>query len=504
MVCDQQIKILRKYRNKGKSMEIAASKANMSAKTGYKYEKDGRLPSEMKQPRQYKTRKNPFDNYKDEIYGLLKQDSQLTATTIFEELCERYPDTFSIGQKRSLERLVRMWKNENGSEKSLYFDQEHPPGRVLQCDFTYMSSLGVTIDYQPFDHLVFQMVSPFSGKIYVEPCASESFESLSEGVQNGLAAFGGTPKSLQTDSLTAAVKNLSKSAKEFTKRYHELLDYYRIKPKRSNVGKPNENGSVERRNGVLKNKIDQALRLRGNRNFNTYQEYFIFIEHQVNKHNTKCQSKIEVEHEYLGQLPPQKIDTSKRVTAKVDKGGIVVIDQNRYSLPSRYAQTQITAYIKPKEIEVYLGTNRIETLPRLKGKNKAHINYRHIIDQLCRKPGAFENYRYREHLFPSHTFRLAFDQLAGTKKGVKEYLFLLQLAKNEGEELVEKAIRTVIEAEMDISFDVLKTILNQQGPNLYNPLEVSVDRPSLSIFDALLDATEKEEEKCKKQISKTN
>ena len=38
-------------------------------------------------------------------------------------------------------------------------------------------------------------------------------------------------------------------------------------------------------------------------------------------------------------------------------------------------------------------------------------HYRYTIDWLARKPGAFANYRYRDHLFPSSRFRMAYDPL---------------------------------------------------------------------------------------------
>ena len=50
-------------------------------------------------------------------------------------------------------------------------------------------------------------------------------------------------------------------------------------------------------------------------------------------------------------------------------------------------------------------------MPRLAGSGKHAINYRHVIDSLVRKPGAFENYQYHEEMFPreplSHRLRLA-------------------------------------------------------------------------------------------------
>jgi hypothetical protein len=37
-------------------------------------------------------------------------------------------------------------------------------------------------------------------------------------------------------------------------------------------------------------------------------------------------------------------------------------------------------------------------MPRLCGRGKLRVDYRHSIDWLVRKPGAFANYRYRSAL----------------------------------------------------------------------------------------------------------
>ncbi len=62
-------------------------------------------------------------------------------------------------------------------------------------------------------------------------------------------------------------------------------------------------------------------------------------------------------------------------------------------------------------LEIWYGQKKVDTLPRLRGEGKYKVNYRHIIDSLVRKPGAFENYRYRNAMFPTSRFRIAYDYL---------------------------------------------------------------------------------------------
>jgi hypothetical protein len=93
------------------------------------------------------------------------------------------------------------------------------------------------------------------------------------------------------------------------------------------------------------------------------------------------------------------------------------------------------------------------------------VDYRHIIEWLIRKPGAFENYRYQEDLFPTSRFRMAYDALQESAPGraVKEYLKILKLAADEGEVQVDEALRGLLEtkAEGAIMADVIGELLGR-------------------------------------------
>ena len=100
----------------------------------------------------------------------------------------------------------------------------------------------------------------------------------------------------------------------------------------------------------------------------------------------------------------------------------------------------------PKHLEVWYAGSVIERIPRLRGQGKHHINYRHVIDSLVRKPGAFENYQYREDMFPTSRFRMAYDALREThpSRASREYLQILELAARENESLVDDALRALL------------------------------------------------------------
>ena len=246
MVTDQQVRRLFKLVQTEKNFGIAAIKAGMDEKTARKYHKLGKLPSELEQPHTWRTRQDPFEDSWDGIESMLEINPGLEAKTIFEDLQRRNPGRYADGQLRSLQRHIKVWRASEGPAKEVFFTQVHHPGQLGQSDFTTMNKLGITIGGRPFDHLIYHFVLTYSNWETGSICFSESFESLSEGLQNALWELGGVPEMHRTDCLTTAVQKTS-HPDEFTLRYQDLLDHYRLKGCKTNPNSPHENGDVEQR-----------------------------------------------------------------------------------------------------------------------------------------------------------------------------------------------------------------------------------------------------------------
>ena len=144
--------------NKGVPLSTAAAKAGMSEPTARKYRRTGKVPSEPRPARTWRTREDPYADVWEEAEKMLQIDSGLQAKTVFEELERRHPGRFRPGQLRTLQRRFRRWRAQHGPEKEVYFEQRHCPGERCQSDFTDMNSLYVTIDSEPFPHLLYHFV----------------------------------------------------------------------------------------------------------------------------------------------------------------------------------------------------------------------------------------------------------------------------------------------------------------------------------------------------------
>jgi len=433
-----QVRIIMRERNKGRTQEQAAAKANISSrKTVRKYEKLRKLPSELKKPREYRTRSGPFDEDWAEAEVLLKSAPELEAKTLFEWLCEQHPGKHQEGQLRTFQRQVSTWRALNGSEL-LTLEQVHQPGEVLQTDGTWMNELGITINGQDFPHILIHSVLPYSNWEWGRVVQSESLLAIRLGLQSTLVVLGYIPKVHQTDNTTAATHNLGPAAREksleergFNDEYLQLLAHYGIEPRTIHVDNPNENGDIESSNGSLKRAVKQHLLLRGSRDFESLAAYEAFLWQIMEKRNALRSERLADELAVMRPLNVEPWPQTRELTARVNGAGIVRAGNNGYSVPSGLKGKQVKVRIHEWQIEVWYANKCVETMPRLTGINKVHINYRHVIDTLLRKPGGFRNYRYRDELFPRSVFRRAWENLnqrLTPRKADIVYLRILKLA----------------------------------------------------------------------------
>ncbi len=473
-----------------KNQELAAAKAGMDPKTARGYLADPRLPSERKADRTWRTRSDPFTEVWDEVREQVSANPGLEAKTLFEALQRKYPGRFADGQVRTLQRRLKQWRATEGPEQEVFFAQQHVPGRLGQSDFTHMNELGITIGRQSFPHMLYHFVLTYSNWEDVSLCYSESFESLSDGLQNALWKLGGTPLEHRTDRMSLAVNNAT-DEREFTARYEALMRHYKMAGQKIGTARPNENGDVEQRHYRLKRAVGQALMLRDSRDFQSADEYKEFLRLLLAQLNAGRRDRLKIEMQYLQALPERRLESVKRERVKVDSGSLIYVDRNAYSVHSRLIGETVEARIGAETVEVWYAGKKVEELPRLRGRNKHRVDYRHIIDWLVRKPGAFENYRYREELFPTSRFRMTWDALRETAplRANKRYLEVLELAAKEGEARVDEALGHLLEQgepeEGELNVEAVRAIL-AEGSAIPPATNINVADVSLESFDELL------------------
>jgi hypothetical protein len=354
-ITDRVVGILRVEFAKTHRAGIAAARAGISLNSGRKYRRLMKLPSEMKKPRTWRTRADPFAADWPEIESMLKQAPGLEAQAIFEHLLARKPGAYQEGQVRTLQRRIKVWRALHGPGKEVFFPQNHRPGEALQTDFTWATELEVTLQGVPFPHMLCHSVLPYSNWEWATICQTESMLALRRSVPAVIAQLGHVPQFHQTDNSSSAT------------------------------------------------------------------------------HGERVQVRV---HEM--------------------------------------------------RIEVWYGDSLILQAPRLIGSHHHRIDYRHVIESLMRKPGAFERYRYRDCLFPGLVWRQAYDALQnalGDRKGEVEYLRLLHLAAGTMGCEVQTALEVALATGRLPDADLVKGLMGAGKP--VDVPEMPAPAVDLGEYDAL-------------------
>lgn len=472
----------------GKTLAKAAAFADMDEKTARRYRHLGKPPSQLKKPRAYRTRVDVFADVWSEVEPFLESEPDVEATTLLEYLAEKHPDRFSECQLRTLQRRVKAWRATNGFPKEVFFEQTHLAGHQAQSDFTSFNDLNVSINHQPFKHLYYHFCLTYSNWETGLICFSESFEALAEGLQNALWELGAVPKEHRTDNLTAAVIRVGRRD-ELTAAYSALLRHYNLQASHSNPRSAHENGDIEQAHNRFKRAVNQALLLRGSRDFASRTEYESFLRSVSDKRNRRREKQLAEELSVMQGLPRVRFSEFTAVRARVSRNSTICVKNNLYSVPSQLIGEWISVRLYSERLEVWYGEKMIEQIERLRGHRISRINYRHIIHSLVKKPAAFERFRHRQQLFPRFIFRVAYDRLRETApaKADKQYLQLLELAANLSEELVAASLTELIETGAAITPESVFVLCHSKQIAQREPIKtVEPVRVELSAYDSLL------------------
>jgi hypothetical protein len=375
-------------RKLGLTQADAACIAEISSRTGQRIESGKHQPNRGQMVEQ-RTVPDPLAGvWENELEPMLRRDPRLQPMTLYEHLQDEHPGEYPQ-VLRTLQRRVRTWKALHGPSPEVMFELRHEPGMQGFSDFTELKGITITIGGEAFEHLLYHYRLGYSGWRYAQVIqGGESFVALSQGLQNALEACGGVPKQHRTDSLSAAYRNMGgRRTKNLTTLYDELCNHYRIEPTRNNKGIAHENGSIEAPHGHLKNRIEQALYLRGSFDFASVAEYQALINEAVAKLNQQCQQKYEQEKPTLQPLPKYRVPDYEVLSAKVSIRSTIDVRCILYTVPARLIGHQLELHLYHDQIIGYWERQQVVVLPRirLKGKDKEIrrgrcINYRHIIE----------------------------------------------------------------------------------------------------------------------------
>ncbi|MCK1449686.1 transposase family protein [Bradyrhizobium sp. 35] len=357
-------------------------------------------------------------------------------------------------------------------------------------DFTDTSVLGITVAGVVLGHRLYHFRLAFSGFEHAHVVlGGESFVALAEGLQNALWVLGGAPREHRSDSLSAAFRNLDRDAEaDLTLRYQELMRHYDMIPSRNNLGVAHENGSIESSHG--QKALQDALLLRGSRDFDHLDGYRRFVDEIVGRRNANNRKRIELERPALTALPRRRTaDYEEKIVTVTSSGGFI-LRRVFYTAPSRLIGHRLRVHVYDERLECFLGATPMMTLrrgrPVSESKGGHVVDYHHVIHALRKKPMALNNLVYRDQLFPRPAYARAFEALhqsLGDKRACKSTVELLALAHDRG---CEAELAELIEAELVVGrLPDLALLRERFAPNPASVPAINVAFVTLSSYDEL-------------------
>lgn len=476
----------------------AAAKAGISERSGRRLDRrGGALPVRL--DRDWRTRADPLGAVWDSVVVplLRREGGRLLGTTVLGHLQELHPGEFGDGLLRTVQRRVSTWKLKHGPAPDLIFSQAEEPGRIGYSDFTHASELLVTLAGEAFPHLLYQFRLGFSGWCHVQVVVGgESFAALAEGLTTAVRLLGGVPRMHRTDSLSAAFRNLSKAtADDQTRGYKQLCQELGMQSTRNNVGVSHENGAIESPHGHLKRALDQALRLRGCRDFADKKTYEAWLAQQVSLvHGRLDVVRLAAERAALIPLPthlPGPAAIAREVIVRVSRGSTMMVNKVLYTVCDRLAGQQIRVLIFDDRLECYFRGEFTEELPRLPRQGNLRqrvVNYHHIIEALARKPGAFPRLDIRDQVHPGPVWKATWEAFATAqdeRTAARSYLGLLLLAHRAG---CEQELTTILaEHRAAETLPDLNALRTQFLPRpVSEPPPIIILIPNAETYDRLL------------------
>lgn len=250
---------------------------------------------------------------------------------------------------------------------------------------------------------------------------------------------------------------------------------------------------MQAHHGHLKTAIDQALILRGSRDFPDVAAYRRFIDQLVARRNRRRQDALQTELAALNKLPVRRTTDFAELVVRVTRTSGFQVHGVFYSAPARLIGHRLRVHVYDDRIEAYLGSTHVVSHARARSRDGGHrmhvVDYRHVIHALKRKPQALAGSIYRDGLFPHSAFATAWQQLSARlpqKEACRRMVALLVLAYEEAceSELADLIATELATGTLPEARD-LRGRLRQRDSAL--PADVPVDLPALSTYDSLLE-----------------
>ena len=366
----------------GQSIRSVARQLGVSRNTVDKYIKVSepiRMAGQPK-PRPVMEKVAPrIDELLEQWAGRLTAKQRLTGSRVHRQLVE---ENYQVGVT-----TVRDYLREKRRQKAeVYVPLVHRPGEEGQVDF-FEVTVEESGELRKAWKLVFHL--PYSGRDFIKLYDSCEQLAFLDGHVRAAARFGGLPRRVVYDNLTAAVKRRVGLAPELTERFRALVSHYLFEPCFARPGEGHDKGAVEARG--------KAIRLqhltpvpRGDSLEGISAAVLAEVEEtwrdRVQQDGRRCRELWQEEFPKLLPLQERPFEARRVTLVSVSSKATVQVEGAIYSVPSGWSRLEATAYVGVEDIRLVC-RGETEVVPRQR-RGGRRIQYRHYLPELARKPQA--------------------------------------------------------------------------------------------------------------------
>ncbi|MCP4158254.1 MAG: hypothetical protein GY757_61715 [bacterium] len=271
--------------------------------------------------------------------------------------------------------------------------------------------------------------------------------------------------------------------------------YYNFEARFCNVGQGHEKGGVEglvgfswRNYMVPIPHVESMAEL----NEKILQECINYGSHIISGKEQSVNDDFENEKAFLIALPSHPYSNVRNFNGKADKYATVIVDKNRYSVPTRYAGVKVSIVLSLERVKIYCFKSLVASHKRVFGCNKWQLDPDHYLELIQKRPLSFGSARpikeWREKWPESHESLLKhFCKKQGQNRGIKDFVSVLMMYRDYTVPEMGAAIEQAVETGVSMGHGVKHILFSARHEESFAPLEgwPTVSQPDLSNYDRL-------------------
>jgi len=298
---------------------------------------------------------------------------RLTAARLHEMLREEGHESF-----------VREWRRKR---REVFVPLVYLPGDLAEVDFFQVL---VDVEGERQKAWMFVMRLMCSGRDFAWVYERQDQVSFLDGHVRAFAHFGAVPHRIVYDNLRAAVSRvLVGSERELAPRFQALAAHYVFEPCFARPGTGHDKGGVEARGKGIR--WQHLVPIPSGQDLEAISgDLLARLDRQASdkrgRDGKTAAERFETEQGRMLPLPEYCYRASAVRSVRVSRRSLAKVEGAHYSVWSRWASLDVTAYVGPYEVEL-VGPDAKVT-HRRQGFGGRSVDYRHYIRELSRKPQA--------------------------------------------------------------------------------------------------------------------